>query len=60
VRLDIRAGARLPEQFELPARYVVSEELTNAAKHAGASEVHIDLAVDEESSVSRLATTRTG
>ena len=42
VRLDVRVEERLPEQIELAAYYVVSESLTNAAKHASASEVHVD------------------
>ena len=37
------SDARLPEQVELAAYYVVAEALTNAAKHAAASEVHIDV-----------------
>jgi signal transduction histidine kinase len=31
----------LAERVEVPAYYVVSEALTNAAKHAGASVVHV-------------------
>ena len=41
----MRAEARLPEPVEVAAYYVVSETLTNAAKHAHASVVHVD--VDE-------------
>ena len=47
VNIDIRVAARLPEQVELAAYYVVSEALTNAVKHSDASEVRINLAVDE-------------
>jgi signal transduction histidine kinase len=36
VELDIRADGRLPEPIEVAAYYVVSEALTNAAKHANA------------------------
>lgn len=43
VELDARAEARLPERIEVAAYYVVSEALANAAKHAKASAVHIDL-----------------
>jgi len=44
VELDLQLGARLPERIELGAYYVVSEALTNAAKHAGASSVAISAA----------------
>jgi signal transduction histidine kinase len=42
VELEVRAGARLPERVEVAAYYVVAEALTNAAKHANASVVHVD------------------
>jgi signal transduction histidine kinase len=41
VELDVRVRARLPEPVEVAAYYVVSEALTNAAKHAGASVVRV-------------------
>ena len=41
VTLDMRARARLPEHIEVTAYYVLSEALTNAAKHAKASAVHV-------------------
>jgi signal transduction histidine kinase len=37
VELDVNVPARLPEHIEVAAYYVVSEALTNAAKHAHAS-----------------------
>jgi signal transduction histidine kinase len=37
VELDLRVSGRLPEPVEVAAYYVVSEALTNAAKHARAS-----------------------
>jgi signal transduction histidine kinase len=43
VELHLRAGRRLPEQVEVAAYYAVSEALTNAAKHARASAVHVEL-----------------
>jgi signal transduction histidine kinase len=43
VELDVRPELRLPEHVEVAAYYVVSEALTNAAKHAQASVVHVEL-----------------
>ena len=42
LQLDVRAEGRLPERVEVAAYYVVSEAVTNAAKHAHASLVHVD------------------
>jgi len=42
VELDVRGSARLPERVEVAAYYLVAEALTNAAKHAHASVVHVD------------------
>jgi signal transduction histidine kinase len=48
VELDVQAGVRLPEPLEVAAYYVVSEALTNAAKHAHATVVHVEAeAVDD-------------
>jgi signal transduction histidine kinase len=44
VALDARCDGRLPDGVERAAYYVVSEMLTNAAKHAHASTVHVDVA----------------
>jgi signal transduction histidine kinase len=44
VVLDVRVQGRLPESVEVAAYYVVAEMLTNAAKHAHASTVHVDVA----------------
>jgi signal transduction histidine kinase len=41
--LTMRVPERLPERVEVPAYYVVSEALSNAAKHAQASVVDIDV-----------------
>jgi signal transduction histidine kinase len=41
VKLDVRAEGRLPQRVEVAAYYVVAEALTNAAKHASASVVHV-------------------
>jgi signal transduction histidine kinase len=43
VELDLRAERRLPEPVEVAAYYVVSEGLTNVAKHAQASLVQVAL-----------------
>jgi signal transduction histidine kinase len=49
VELHLQADRRLPEAVEVAAYYVVSEGLTNAAKHAEASAVWVDVDVDERS-----------
>jgi signal transduction histidine kinase len=47
VELGVHTDRRLPEQIEVAVYYLVSEALTNAAKHAQASVVQIELdAVD--------------
>jgi signal transduction histidine kinase len=43
VDLEVRAEERLPLPIEVAAYYVVSEALTNAAKHAQASVVNVEL-----------------
>jgi signal transduction histidine kinase len=44
VQINVHADARLPERVEVAAYYVVSEALTNAAKHAQASVVQVSAA----------------
>jgi signal transduction histidine kinase len=46
VHLDVRINAHLPEQIELAAYYVVAEALTNAAKHADAESVDVEVVTD--------------
>jgi signal transduction histidine kinase len=53
VELDLRSGRRLPGHVEVAAYYAVSEALANAAKHAHASAVQIEL--DTPDTVVRLA-----
>jgi signal transduction histidine kinase len=53
VELDLHAERRLPEPVEVATYYVVSEGLTNAAKHAHASVVTVEL--DTRDPVVRLA-----
>jgi signal transduction histidine kinase len=43
VTLGLRAEGRLPGQVEVSAYYVVAEALTNAAKHAHASSVSVEI-----------------
>jgi GAF domain-containing protein len=53
VELGLHAERRLPERVEVAAYYVVSEALTNAAKHAHASVVKVEL--DTPDAIMRLA-----
>jgi signal transduction histidine kinase len=43
----MRTDARWPENVEVTAYYVASEALTNATRHAHASEVRITVDVDD-------------
>jgi len=43
VSLDLRIDARLPERVEVTAYYVISEALTNAAKHSNASVARVSV-----------------
>jgi signal transduction histidine kinase len=53
VALDVRVDGRLPERVEVAGYYVVAETLTNAAKHADASAVRVEV----EQSVGALRVT---
>ena len=57
VELDLRTGRRLPGHVEVAAYYAVSEALANAAKHAHASAVHVELDAPARSCGWRSATT---
>jgi signal transduction histidine kinase len=58
VEVDVRVDRRLPEPVEVAAYYVVSESLTNAAKHARASLIRVD--VDNLDGMVRLAVSDDG
>src|ERR1700758_928255 len=47
VQLDVALTQRLPEPIETATYYVVAEALTNAAKHAHASTVHVQIDADD-------------
>jgi signal transduction histidine kinase len=49
VELDLSVHRRLAESAEVAAYYVVAEALTNAAKHARASEVEVCVEADDAS-----------
>jgi hypothetical protein len=57
VELEVDLQGRPPAPVEVAASYVVSEALTNAAKHAHASVVHIDLRAHEGTCTCRSVTT---
>jgi signal transduction histidine kinase len=55
VKLEARIQDRLPERVEVTAYYILSEALTNAAKHASATAVRVDVDVDPTRGAIRLA-----
>ncbi|MGO9350752.1 MAG: AAA family ATPase [Mycobacterium sp.] len=55
VELDVRVQQRLPEHIEIAVYYLVAEALTNAAKHAHASTIHVEVdTVDADDGVLRV------
>jgi signal transduction histidine kinase len=48
VELHLGVDRRLPDSAEVAAYYVVAESLTNAAKHARASEVTVNVEADDD------------
>ncbi|HEY2079989.1 MAG TPA: GAF domain-containing sensor histidine kinase, partial [Streptosporangiaceae bacterium] len=48
VRLDVQVPARLPEQAEIAAYYVVAEALTNTAKHSHATAVDVQVSASAD------------
>ncbi len=54
VTLDVQAD-ELPEHVELAAYFIVSESLTNASKHAAASDVRIGVAREDGALVLEIA-----
>jgi signal transduction histidine kinase len=55
VDLQVHTVQRLPEPVEVSAYYVVTEALTNAAKHARASAVTVTVEADAADAVLRVA-----
>ena len=55
VELNVQTGERMPEQAEVAAYYVVSEMLTNAARHACASAVTVTASVSGDMLQLRVA-----
>jgi signal transduction histidine kinase len=55
VELTMPPDRRLPERAEAASYYVVAEALTNAAKHAAASVVHVMVDYPEDQDVVRLS-----
>lgn len=47
VQLEVDLGRRLPQEVEATAYFIVSEALTNAAKHSGAARVVVGAWVDD-------------
>jgi signal transduction histidine kinase len=48
VELELPSELQLPERIEVAAYYIVSEAMTNAAKHAHASVVRVAVEVHEQ------------
>ena len=57
VALDVKVNGRLPERVEVAVYYVVAETLTNAAKHANASVVRVEVEETPARCASRSPTT---
>jgi signal transduction histidine kinase len=54
VRLKTDGLPRLPEQLEVAAYYVVSESLTNVAKHSQASRVSVEVGVTDDTLIAEI------
>jgi signal transduction histidine kinase len=60
VRLDASVDERLPEPIEIAVYYVVAETLTNTAKHAHASVIHVEVEVAADDRVLRVCVSDDG
>jgi signal transduction histidine kinase len=60
VELELHAERRLPEPVEVATYYVVSEALTNAAKHGHASVVNVELDTHDSTLALAIRDDRTG
>jgi signal transduction histidine kinase len=54
VELEVRVDSRPSEPIEIAVYYLVSEALTNVAKHAGASAVRVEIGTDDAGATLRV------
>jgi signal transduction histidine kinase len=54
VELEVRVDSRPSEPIEIAVYYLVSEALTNVAKHAGASAVRVEVGTDDAGATLRV------
>jgi len=59
VVLDVQVDERPPAAVESAAYFVVTEALTNVARHSGASRAHVSIVRPSRRTVTRSATAKT-